>query len=54
LIQEFVEKSAAKGGLPADKLLDAIYLATSGAYREGDTAWPRLVDALWRRLTVVP
>lgn len=54
LIQEFVEQSAAKGGLPANKLLDAVYLATSGAYREGDAEWQRLVDALWRRLSVVP
>jgi MoxR-like ATPase len=51
LVQEFVERSAAAGGLPADKLLDAIYLATSGAYREDDPSWPRLVDALWRQLT---
>lgn len=55
LVQEFVDRSAASGGLPADKLLDAMYLATSGAYRENDASWPRLVDALWRQLTsVVP
>jgi MoxR-like ATPase len=55
LVQEFVDRSAASGGLPADKLLDAVYLATSGAYRENDVSWPRLVDALWRQLTsVVP
>jgi MoxR-like ATPase len=51
IVQEFVEKSAASGGLPADKLLDAVFLATSGAYRENDLSWPRLVDALWRQLT---
>ncbi|MGH3773952.1 MAG: AAA family ATPase [Pseudonocardiaceae bacterium] len=51
LVQEFVERSEASGGLPADKLLDAVYLATSGAYRENDVSWPRLVDALWRQLT---
>jgi MoxR-like ATPase len=51
LVQEFVDRSAASGGLPADKLLDAVYLATSGAYRENDVSWPRLVDALWRQLT---
>ena len=50
LIEEFVARSAAVGGLPADKLLDAIFLATSGAYRPGDEAWPRLVDSLWRQL----
>lgn len=55
LVQEFIDRSAASGGLPADKLLDAVYLATSGAYRENDVSWPRLVDALWRQLTsVVP
>ena len=51
LVREFMERSAAAGGLPADKLLDAVYLATSGAYREDDPSWPRLVDALWRQLT---
>jgi MoxR-like ATPase len=55
LVQEFVDRSAASGGLPADKLLDAVYLATSGAYHENDVSWLRLVDALWRQLTsVVP
>jgi MoxR-like ATPase len=51
LIQDFLERSKANGGLPADKLFEAVYLATSGAYREGDPAWQRLVDALWRRLS---
>jgi MoxR-like ATPase len=52
LVQEFLERSKAIGGLPADKLFEAVYLATSGAYRdEGDPAWPRLLDALWRRLS---
>lgn len=50
LIEEFVARSAALGGLPADKLLDAVYLATSGAYTPDDESWPRLVDALWRQL----
>lgn len=55
LVQEFVDRSAASGDLPADKLLDAVYLATSGAYHENDASWPRLLDALWRQLTsVVP
>lgn len=54
LIREFVERSQAAGGLPADQLLDAVYLATSGAYREDEGSWPRLVDALWRRITQVP
>lgn len=55
LVQEFMDRSAAHGGLPADKLMEAVYLATSGAYREDDASWSRLVDALWRQLTsVVP
>ncbi|OLF13527.1 AAA family ATPase [Actinophytocola xanthii] len=52
LIREFVERSKAEGGLPTDRLLDAVYLATSGAYQPDHVAWPRLVDALWHRLTV--
>lgn len=51
LVQQFMARSEASGSLPADKLLDAVYLATSGAYHENDTSWPRLVDALWRQLT---
>ncbi|HET9256542.1 MAG TPA: MoxR family ATPase, partial [Pseudonocardiaceae bacterium] len=51
LIQQFMERSTANGGLPADKLLDAVYLATSGAYREDNESWRRLVDALWRQLS---
>ena len=51
LVREFVEKSRAENGLPADRLLDAVFLATSGAYKPDGVAWPRLIDALWRRLT---
>ncbi|HEU5109466.1 MAG TPA: MoxR family ATPase [Micromonosporaceae bacterium] len=50
LVAEFVERSATSGGLPADRLLDAVYLATSGAYSESDPTWPHLINALWRRL----
>ncbi|MGH8965776.1 MAG: AAA family ATPase, partial [Actinomycetes bacterium] len=39
LVRKFVDRSAASGGLPADKLLDAVYLATSGAYQEDDVSW---------------
>jgi MoxR-like ATPase len=53
LIQDFVAKRAEHGTLPADRLLEAVYLATSGAYKEDDVAWPRLVDSLWRRLTMM-
>ncbi|MET8997918.1 AAA family ATPase [Amycolatopsis sp. NPDC004169] len=55
IIEEFVSRSEAYGGLPVDKLLEAVYLATSGAYHEEGDSWPRLVDALWRQLnSVVP
>lgn len=54
LIQEFVARSAELDGLPADKLLEAVYLATSGAFRENGQSWPRLLDALWRRLSLAP
>ncbi|GAA4533425.1 AAA family ATPase [Amycolatopsis samaneae] len=52
LVREFAERSKAEGGLPTDRLLDAVYLATSGAYQPDHETWPRLVDALWQRLTV--
>jgi MoxR-like ATPase len=55
IIEEFVSRSEAYGGLPVDKLLEAVYLATSGAYRDEGESWPRLVDALWRQLnSMVP
>jgi MoxR-like ATPase len=53
LIQEFVAKRTEQGTLPVDRLLEAVYLATSGVHKEGDVAWPRLVDSLWRHLTTV-
>jgi MoxR-like ATPase len=53
IIEEFVSRSEAFGGLPVDKLLEAVYLATSGAYHPGDSSWPRLMDALWRQLNSV-
>lgn len=51
IIEEFVSRSEAFGGLPADKLMEAVFLATSGGYRPGDPEWSRLVDALWRQLS---
>ncbi|SDF68701.1 AAA domain (dynein-related subfamily) [Lentzea fradiae] len=51
LVREFVERSRAEGGIPADRLLDAVYLATSGAYKPDGVAWPRLIDSLWHRLS---
>lgn len=53
LVREFAERSRAENGLPADRLLEAVYLATSGAYRPDDVAWPRLLDALWRKISTV-
>ena len=53
LVREFVAKRAEHGALPTDRLLEAVYLATSGAYQEDDVAWPRLIESLWRRLTTV-
>jgi MoxR-like ATPase len=50
LIVEFVEQSRSRG-LPIDKLLEAVYLATSGAYRDNDERWMHLRDTLWRQLT---
>ncbi|HEX3787441.1 MAG TPA: MoxR family ATPase [Pseudonocardiaceae bacterium] len=50
LIKSFVDRSGQEGGLAADQLLNAVHLATSGAY-ETDGSWQRLVDALWRRLS---
>ncbi|MFL6123962.1 AAA family ATPase [Actinophytocola sp.] len=54
LVREFVTRRSAIGGLPADRLFDAVYLATSGAFRENDPAWPRLLESLWRRLSLAP
>ncbi|MDA3642787.1 MoxR family ATPase [Saccharopolyspora indica] len=53
MIQEFLDRGADGGGLPADKLLDALYLVTSGTYRDDGESWSRLRDALWRQLTSV-
>jgi MoxR-like ATPase len=50
LIEDFVEVSKAKGAPPADKLLDAVYLATSGVYQEDGESWRRVVGALWQQL----
>lgn len=50
LIRSFVDRSVREGGLAADQLLNAVHLATSGAYQP-DESWERLVDALWRRLS---
>lgn len=51
IVQDFVRRSEHAGGLPADRMLDAMYLATSGrAYGRDALSWARLRDALWRQL----
>ncbi|SDY41524.1 AAA domain (dynein-related subfamily) [Amycolatopsis xylanica] len=49
LVRAFVDRSAREGGLAADQLLNAVFLATSGAFQQ-DEKWDLLRDALWQRL----
>jgi MoxR-like ATPase len=51
LIREFIASSDREGGLANDQLLNAMHLATSGAYQQ-DRNWELLRDALWQRLSV--
>ncbi len=51
LIREFLASSERVGGLANDQLLNAMHLATSGAYQQDDK-WDLLRDTLWQRLTV--
>lgn len=51
LIAQFVEATGATGSVPADRLLEAVFLATSGAYEPEGESWQRLLGALWRQLT---
>lgn len=51
LIREFIMSSEREGGLANDQLLNAMHLATSGAYQQ-DRNWDLLRDALWQRLSV--
>ncbi len=51
LIREFITSSEREGGLANDQLLNAMHLATSGAYQQ-DANWDQLRDALWQRLSV--
>ncbi|AUH40010.1 AAA family ATPase [Streptomyces sp. CMB-StM0423] len=47
LVRLFVARSAREGGLPADQLLNSVYLATSDRFTpDGD--WERLLASLWR------
>lgn len=51
LINEFLSNSERQGGLANDQLLNAMHLATSGAYQQ-DGNWDVLRGALWQRLNV--
>jgi MoxR-like ATPase len=51
LIREFLASSEREGGLANDQLLNAMHLATSGAYQR-DRNWELLRGALWQRLNV--
>ncbi|MEU4822033.1 MoxR family ATPase [Actinomadura citrea] len=53
LVRSFLEHRSSHRGLAADQLLNAVYLATSGA-RDPDTGWERLLDLIWQRLEVAP
>lgn len=51
LIVEFLRSSERQGGLANDQLLNAMHLATSGAYQH-DGNWEVLRGTLWQRLNV--
>jgi MoxR-like ATPase len=52
LIEEFLQRRGS-GPLAADQLLNAVHLATSGAYdpRENRAEWTELINAVWRNLS---
>jgi MoxR-like ATPase len=51
LVRKFVEDRKNKGGLATDQLLNAVHLATSGAFAAGqDEGWTELLNAIWHRL----
>ncbi|GAB3872166.1 hypothetical protein GCM10029964_010080 [Kibdelosporangium lantanae] len=50
LIQDFARRSEQVGGVPADRLMDALFLTTSGRYPRDSATWARLKEALWREL----
>jgi len=52
IISAFLDRSRASG-LATDQLLNAVYLATSGAY-SAEAGWDRLLDALWQALAAGP
>jgi MoxR-like ATPase len=51
IIDEFLSNSERVGGLANDQLLNAVHLATSGAYQR-DENWDLLRKTLWQRLNV--
>ncbi|MCO5988910.1 MoxR family ATPase [Actinoallomurus spadix] len=50
LLGRFVALRRTRPEIAADQLLNAVFLATSGAYRAGDPG-ERLLDLLWKRLS---
>ncbi|MFB9682888.1 AAA family ATPase [Amycolatopsis plumensis] len=50
MIADFVARSRERGGIPADKLLDAVFLVASGITRGDERTLTRIQDALWRQL----
>ena len=55
LVRKFVRERTNKGGLAADQLLNAVHLATSGAFDpERGEGWMELLDAIWHRLSEAP
>lgn len=55
MVSKFVRDRKSKGGLAADQLLNAVHLATSGAFDpEHSEEWAELLDAIWHRLSEAP
>ncbi|GGO92363.1 AAA family ATPase [Wenjunlia tyrosinilytica] len=53
LIRAFLSRGERVGGLAADQLLNAVYLATSGGIRtdHDDETWQAVLEAIWHRLS---
>jgi hypothetical protein len=49
LIHRFLQHREVNSQLAADQLLNAVYLATSGA-AEPDSSWDHMLDLLWQKL----
>ncbi|GAA2088287.1 AAA family ATPase [Actinomadura alba] len=50
MIQDFMEYRRVHHEIAADQLLNAFFLATSGAHTQ-DASWKRLLDLVWQRLS---